>query len=307
MRLLRSVWCQFVLIGVVLFVVDRALFPEPKPIIGPPNAERVALQVQALTQLQGKPLSTAQQQMIKERELRDELLFMEALHRGFIEDDLVVQRRLIRNMRFMDPEQDAEDSELLTRALELRLHLADEVIRRRTLQVMETLIVASRGESSISEATLRAAYQSQLDLFEEPIRYSFSHVFLRDEASQARVEQLVTALNEGASLVEARALGDVFLAGYTFKDRSLAEISRQFGDGFTQRFSVEAERLGQWVGPLQSIFGNHWVWVEDVAESRVKRFDEVAQDVARDIRRDRDRETIENWVDATLAGYEVLL
>jgi hypothetical protein len=307
MRLLRSVWCQFVLIGVVLFIVDRLLFPEPKPIIGPPNAERVALQVQALTQLQGKPLSTAQQQMIKERELRDELLFMEALHRGFIEDDLVVQRRLIRNMRFMDPEQDAEDSELLTRALELRLHLADEVIRRRTLQVMETLIVASRGESSISEATLRAAYQSQLDLFEEPIRYSFSHVFLRDEASQARVEQLVTALNEGASLVEARALGDVFLAGYTFKDRSLAEISRQFGDGFTQRFSVEAERLGQWVGPLQSIFGNHWVWVKDVAESRVKRFDEVAQDVARDIRRDRDRETIENWVDATLAGYEVLL
>jgi len=307
MRLLRSVWCQFVLIGVVLFIVDRLLFPEPKPIIGPPNAERVALQVQALTQLQGKPLSTAQQQMIKERELRDELLFMEALHRGFIEDDLVVQRRLIRNMRFMDPEQDAEDSELLTRALELRLHLADEVIRRRTVQVMETLIVASRGESSISEATLRAAYQSQLDLFEEPIRYSFSHVFLRDEASQARVEQLVTALNEGASLVEARALGDVFLAGYTFKDRSLAEISRQFGDGFTQRFSVEAERLGQWVGPLQSIFGNHWVWVEDIAESRVKRFDEVAQDVARDIRRDRDRETIENWVDATLAGYEVLL
>ena len=307
MRLLRSVWCQFVLIGVVLFIVDRLLFPEPKPIIGPPNAERVALQVQALTQLQGKPLSTAQQQMIKERELRDELLFMEALHRGFIEDDLVVQRRLIRNMRFMDPEQDAEDSELLTRALELRLHLADEVIRRRTVQVMETLIVASRGESSISEATLRAAYQSQLDLFEEPIRYSFSHVFLRDEASQARVEQLVTALGRGASLVAARALGDVFLAGYTFKDRSLAEISRQFGDGFTQRFSVEAERLGQWVGPLQSIFGNHWVWVEDIAESRVKRFDEVAQDVARDIRRDRDRETIENWVDATLAGYEVLL
>ena len=42
MRLLRSVWCQFVLIGMVLFVADRALFPEPKPIIGPPNAERVA-------------------------------------------------------------------------------------------------------------------------------------------------------------------------------------------------------------------------------------------------------------------------
>ena len=57
----------------------------------------------------------------------------------------MVQRRLIRNMRFMDPERDVDDQTLLSEAFELRLHLADEVIRRRTVQVMEALIVASRG------------------------------------------------------------------------------------------------------------------------------------------------------------------
>ena len=79
---------------------------------------------------------------IKERELRDELLFIEALDRGFIEQDQVIQRRLIRNMRFMDPERDIDEKTMLKEAFELRLHLADEVIRRRTIQVMETLIVA---------------------------------------------------------------------------------------------------------------------------------------------------------------------
>ena len=82
------------------------VFPEPKPVIGPPNAERVALQADALSQLQGAELNESQVVAIKEREIRDELLFIEALDRGFIEQDQVVQRRLIRNMRFMDPERD---------------------------------------------------------------------------------------------------------------------------------------------------------------------------------------------------------
>jgi hypothetical protein len=74
---------------------------------------------------------------------------------------------------------------------------------------------------------------------------------------------------------QAREVGDVFLAGYQFKERSVLEISRQFGDAFAYDFASRAESLGQWVGPVQSIFGSHWVWVDDIAESRVKSFAEV--------------------------------
>ena len=175
MRLFRSVWGQFVIMGLGLFLLDRSLFPESKPVIGPPNAERVSLQAEALSQLQGAELTEAQVVAIKEREIRDELLFIEALDREFIEQDQVVQRRLIRNMRFMDPEREVDDPTLLTEAFELRLHLADEVIRRRTVQVMETLIVASRGNPTITEADLQVEYEAQRDNFQVPVRYSFTH------------------------------------------------------------------------------------------------------------------------------------
>ena len=307
MRLFRSVWGQFVIIGVGLFLLDRNFFPEPKPIIGPPNVERVALQAQALSQLQGAELNESQVVAIKERELRDELLFIEALDRGFIEQDQVIQRRLIRNMRFMDPERDIDEKTMLKEAFELRLHLADEVIRRRTIQVMETLIVASRGDPAITEADLKVEYEAQQENFQVPVRYSFTHVFLRNDASDEKRENLLALLSDGASPEQARGVGDVSLAGYQFKQRSLLEISRQFGDDFAYGFASQAESLGEWVGPIQSIFGSHWVWVDDIAESRVKSFTEVAQDLRRDIRRDLDDRAIQDWVDLTLQKYEVRL
>lgn len=307
MRLFRSVWGRFVIIGVGLFLLDRNFFPEPKPIIGPPNVERVALQAKALSQLQGAELNESQVVAIKERELRDELLFIEALDRGFIEQDQVIQRRLIRNMRFMDPERDIDEKTMLKEAFELRLHLADEVIRRRTIQVMETLIVASRGDPAITEADLKVEYEAQQENFQVPVRYSFTHVFLRDVTSDEKRENLLALLSDGASSEQARGVGDVFLAGYQFKQRSLLEISRQFGDDFAFGFASQAESLGEWVGPIQSIFGSHWVWVDDIAESRVKSFTEVAQDLRRDIRRDLDDRAIQDWVDSTLQKYEVRL
>ena len=260
-----------------------------------------------MSQLQGAELNESQVVAIKEREIRDELLFIEALDRGFIEQDQVVQRRLIRNMRFMDPERDVDDQTLLTEAFELRLHLADEVIRRRTVQVMETLIVASRGNPTITEKDLQVEYEAQRDNFQVPVRYSFTHIFLRDDASDEKRSNLLTRLSEGASPEQARELGDVFLAGYQFQERSLLEISRQFGDEFAYGFASQAESLGEWVGPIRSIFGSHWVWVDDISESRVKSFAEVAQELRRDIRRNLDDQAIQDWVDSTLQQYEVRL
>ena len=305
MRLLRSVWGQFVIIGLGLFLLDRTFYPEPKPVIGPPNPERVTLQADALSQLQGAELSESQVVFIKEREIRDELLFIEAMDRGFIERDQVVQRRLVRNMRFMDPERDVDDQTLLTEAFELRLHLADEVIRRRSVQVMETLIVASRENPTITEQDLQVEYEAQRDNFQVPSRYSFTHVFLRDDASDEKRSTLLKRLGGGASPEQAREVGDVFLAGYQFQERSLLEISRQFGDEFADGFASQSQWLGEWVGPIQSIFGSHWIWVDDIAESRVKSFAEVAQDVRRDIRRDLDDQAIQDWVDSMLQQYEV--
>ena len=40
--MLKKPWLQFVLLGALFFFIDEQLFPEPKPVLGPPNAERLA-------------------------------------------------------------------------------------------------------------------------------------------------------------------------------------------------------------------------------------------------------------------------
>ena len=207
MRFFRSVVNQFVFAGVVLFCLNLWLFPEPKPQLGPPNPERVQLQAEALQQLQQTQLTEQQIERIKRRELREELLFVEAVERGVIDQDLVVQRRLIRNMRFMSPEREATDEALLSEAWELRLHLADEVVRRRTVQVMETLIVATQPPYTPTDAELLDEYNSRLSEFEEPARLSFAHVFLRPDSTGERAATLVKAIRAGATPDELRELG----------------------------------------------------------------------------------------------------
>ena len=311
MRFFRSVVNQFVFAGVVLFILNLWLFPEPKPQLGPPNPERVQLQAEALQQLQQTQLTEEQIERIKKRELREELLFVEAVERGVIEQDLVVQRRLIRNMRFMSPEREATDEALLSEAWELRLHLADEVVRRRTVQVMETLIVATQPPYTPTDAELLDEYNSRLSEFEEPARLSFAHVFLRPDSTGERAATLVKAIRAGATPDEARGSSDVFLAGYRFRNASLLDVSRQFGDQFTielsAKLSDENNTEGAWLGPLSSIFGQHWVWLDSQTPGRVKTIDEVSVDLIRDLRRAAEDAAVEKWVDAQLASYEVIL
>ena len=311
MRFVRSVVNQFVFAGVVLFIVNLWLFPEPKPQLGPPNPERVQLQAEALQQLQQTQLTEQQIERIKKRELREELLFVEAVERGVIDKDLVVQRRLIRNMRFMSPERDATDEALLSEAWELRLHLADEVVRRRTIQVMETLIVATQPSYAPTDAELLDEYNSRLSEFEEPARLSFAHVFLRPDSTGERAATLVDAIRAGATPDEARGSSDVFLAGYRFRNASLLDISRQFGDQFavelSAKLSDDNNTEGAWLGPLTSIFGQHWVWLDSQTPRRVKTIDEVSVDLIRDLRRGAEDAAVEKWVDARLASYEVIL
>lgn len=311
MRFFRSVVNQFVFAGVVLFILNLWLFPEPKPQLGPPNPERVQLQAEALQQLQQTQLTEQQIERIKKRELREELLFVEAVERGVIDQDLVVQRRLIRNMRFMSPEREATDEALLSEAWELRLHLADEVVRRRTVQVMETLIVATQPSYTPTDAELLDEYNSRLSEFEEPARLSFAHVFLRPDSTGERAATLVKAIRAGATPDEARGSSDVFLAGYRFRNASLLDVSRQFGDQFaielSAKLSDENNTEGAWLGPLTSIFGQHWVWVESRTSGRLKTIDEVSVDLIRDLRRAAEDAAVEKWVDARLASYEVIL
>ena len=303
--MLKKPWLHFLLLGVMLFVGCQWLFPEPKPVLGPPNPERLSAMVENYTRFAPDGVSPALLEQFIDTELRDELLFREALDRDLQYRDAAVEQRIIRNMRFLDTSTGASDRELIQQGYALRLHLTDEVIRRRLVQIMERLIVATRPNPAPGAEAVAIRYQQELDSWREPARYTFSHVFLSTQRA-AEMPALMAQVNtDSLSPDAARLLGAPFLSGYAFRRQSPEQMSRVFGAEFAEQVSATEVQAGAWIGPVTSVFGQHYVYIEAFEPSRTLELEEVSVRIERDLVREAEEQAVVDWVEGAMAGYEV--
>ena len=301
----RKPWLHFLLLGLMLFVGGQWLFPEPKPVLGPPNPDRLSAMVENYTRFAPDGVSQALFERFIDTELRDELLFREALKRDLHYRDAAVEQRIIRNMRFLDANIAASDRDLVEQGYALRLHLTDEVIRRRLVQIMERLIVATRPNPAPSTEAVAARYQQELDRWREPARYTFSHVFLSTDrvAEMPALMSQIDAENLGPDA--ARLLGAPFLSGYAFRRQSPEQLTRVFGAEFAEQVSVTEVLADAWIGPVSSVFGQHYVYIEAFEPSRTLALEEVSVRIERDLVREGEEQAVIDWVEAKMASYEV--
>lgn len=303
--MLKTPWLHFLLLGLILFVGGQWLFPEPKPVLGPPNPERLSAMVENYTRFAPDGVSPALLEQFIDTELRDELLFREALNRDLQYRDAAVEQRIIRNMRFLDTSTGASDRELIQQGYALRLHLTDEVIRRRLVQIMERLIVATQPNPAPGAEAVAIRYQQELDSWREPARYTFSHVFLSTQRA-AEMPTVMAQINaENLSPDAARLLGAPFLSGYTFRRQSPEQMTRVFGAEFAEQVSATEVQGGAWIGPVTSVFGQHYIFIEEFEPSRTLELEEVRVRIERDLVREGEERAVVDWVEAAMAGYEV--
>ena len=305
MSVLKRPWLQFLLLGIGLFFANQWAFPPAKPVLGPPSAERLDAMVQNYAQFAQGSVSPAVLERFIDTELRDELLFREALARELHYRDVAVEQRIIRNMRFLDARTQASDAELIEQGYALRLHLTDEVIRRRLVQIMERLIVATRPAPSPTDEQVEARYERDLAAWREPQRYSFSHVFLSPDRSSEMSGVVAEIEAKQLGPAEARLLGAPFLSGYEFSRQSPDQITRVFGGVFTEQLSALSVETNQWFGPIASVFGQHYVYVQAFAAPRTLALEEVRERIGRDLIREAEAQSIQDWVESAMARYEV--
>ena len=303
--MLKKPWLHFLLLGLILFVGGQWLFPEPKPVLGPPNPERLSAMVENYTRFAPDGVSPALLEQFIDTELRDELLFREALNRDLQYRDAAVEQRIIRNMRFLDTSTDASDRELIQQGYALRLHLTDEVIRRRLVQIMERLIVATRPNPAPGAEAVAIRYQQELDSWREPARYTFSHVFLSTQRAAEMPTVMAQITAENLSPDAARLLGAPFLSGYTFRRQSPEQMTRVFGAEFAEQVSATEVQGGAWIGPVTSVFGQHYIFIEAFEPSRTLELEEVRVRIERDLLREGEEQAVVDWVEGAMAGYEV--
>jgi hypothetical protein len=306
-RFLSRPWLHFILLGSCLFFLQRWLNPPPVPVVGPLTESRVEELKRQWFSTTGRPPEDAQLRAMLTAELDREILFREALDLEIQLYDPVVRQRLVRNMHFLRLGENKSEEDLFRAALRMELHLGDEVVKRRLIQVMEQLLLNRYPPVAPTEADLELAFEERREELRRPPRYTIEHLFFNRERAREADEILLRIRSENLSAAQAREFSSPFLPGYRFAAQSPAQLARNFGAGFVLNLETAGPVAGQWLGPVESTYGLHLVWVEAVEPSRDASLEEVAAQLQRDLELERRRVALREAVAGLRAHYEVIL
>ncbi len=304
---LNRPWLHFVALGLVLFLLQRWAFPPPVPVIGPlSEARKEALDQQWLATTR-QPPTEEQRLRMQEAELERDVLFQRAMELELYRHDSVIYQRLLRNMRFLGLDQGQDDEALYREALDMGLHLGDEVIKRRMIQVMEQLLLLAHPPAAVDDAALATAYEERREALRQPTRYTLQHLYYPREKVAEIAPTLERLRNEGIAPSQALSFSAPFLPGYRFAGQSPDQLARQFGAAFVMNLERLQPQPGQWVGPVQSSFGQHLVWVEAIEPARDAELAEVRQRLQRDLESEARNAALASAVAQLRSEYEVRL
>ena len=231
----------------------------------------------------------------------DELLFREALARGYHESDSIVRMRLARNMRFAgksDPPGAAagaerSDAELADEALELGMHRSDLVVRRRLVQKL-TLLIHERGRRvPPTDDELRAYLDAHTDRWHRPARATLSQLYFRDEASARTKTASLPALPDPED-PELRRLAQPLPIPLHLPRHSRRELAKLLGPGFAS--AVDGLTVGSWQGPVPSAYGVHWVYVHERTPAGPVPLDAVRSQLRESLLAERGAAALSDWI-----------
>ena len=250
---------------------------------GPPTSRedhyRVVITASDLDQLRGAWFRRWQREptlmefrSILEDHIREEVLYREAVARGYDRNDVVIRRAMRQKMEFLG----------------------------------ET--VADRAE--ITDEEIGAYFALRTERYRVPPRVSFVHVYFSTDARGAHVEADVQAALEelrkqDLDTFELAAWGDRFMLHSQYVQQSEQNLRLVFGNDFAAE--VIAFEPGVWMGPVLSGYGLHLVRVSDRTESYVPELSAVKQRVRTDMEFEARNAAKEQLYQEILRQYQVVL
>jgi hypothetical protein len=201
-------------------------------------------------------------------------------------------------------DDDVREEVLYREALALGLDRDDTIVRRRLRQKMEFIAESAAAEVEPRDEELGEYLERHADAYRIPDRFTFRQVFLdpqrHAERLPAEVARIRTALADGT---EDAALGDATMLPSAFHDVTASEASATFGEDFAARLT--ALPVGLWEGPVPSGYGLHLVCVDDRTAGRNATLDEVRDAVRRDWANERRIAATDTQVRRLMERYRI--
>jgi peptidyl-prolyl cis-trans isomerase C len=187
------------------------------------------------------------------------------------------------------------DDEILFReSLEEGMHTGDMKMKQRLIEKMRFLLTAPVADPS--DADLVNFYaENQKYYYTEP-KYAFVQTFFVAEPTDSA--EILRRLRVGEVVK-----GDDYWLGVQLQSYDESMIRATLGQGFVE--SLRSSELKQWVGPLQTARGWHFVKVEEVVAPRVMQFVEVREQVLRDWFDDKRSKSINERIAVLKEKYDV--
>ncbi|MCC6848594.1 MAG: peptidyl-prolyl cis-trans isomerase [Deltaproteobacteria bacterium] len=265
-RFLGEPLVHFVVLGAALFALHRA--------VAPPAATNVIVVTTALqrgfqqehARRHGRAPTAEEQRALVDRYVETEVMLREALALGLDRGDIIVRRRLVQKMEFLN--QDREPLPAPTDA-DLAAFLARHAERYRLA-----------GRTTVAHVFVSAR--------------------LHPDDAETIAEELRARLAAGE---DPASLGDPFLRGREFREATEGELGGVFGPELARR--LQGAPVGVWVGPYRSSFGLHLVRIAERSGGRPATVDEVRRELGRDWEEERRRDVAGAALRALRARYDV--
>jgi parvulin-like peptidyl-prolyl isomerase len=308
----RAPALHFVVIGIALFALGTRRIENSAPVRAPIviNAAQIEAIRADFTRRTGLPPTHADETVMIENAIEEELLYQEALIRGLDRGDRSIRWRLIQKMHFLDNGDDGterSEADLYQEAIELGLDRDDIVIRRMLTQKMR-LLAKRAATDELTDAELRDYLERHRDRYVQPARVTLTHVFVSAEKHKDRVDReaqrILEHLRSGPIPPEqARTVGDVFPLGHHLRSNSQHQLAKMFGP----EFAAAAMTLdgGRWHGPVRSAYGLHLVWISDSTPAATPDLEAVRRQVDRALRAERQEERLQATIRELRDIYDV--
>ena len=264
--LLGEPMLHFLLIGIALFGAYRWRSP------GDSGGRRIVVTQGVVDDLvtqhvaaRGREPSTTELHHLIESYVRDEILYREGVRLGLERDDIVVKRR-VRQKVEMIAEEDA----------------------------------STRAPTDADLSAYLAANQAR---FVQPAIVTFEQVFIGESTSGPGVHAVAftrEALRKGDDPDE---LGKPTLLPRRMTRTPADLVARDFGAAFAA--SLETVPVGEWVGPIDSSFGAHYVRVSDRTPAVAPQLAAVRDHVVREWENERRQRARNDAYAKMRSGYEI--
>jgi len=203
-----------------------------------------------------------------------------------------------------------KETVLYQQALAMGLDRDDTIVRRRLAQKLEFLTRDLTEIASPSKEEIRTYFEANRKRYQTPVYLSFTHVYFSpdkrgDQTVQDARQSLAELAGKDASAQNIKETGDAFMLQQYYPEKTEQEISRLFGNEFSQEtFELP---VGQWTGPVRSGYGLHLVYVHDRIESTMPRLADIQETVLEDWASDKRREVDEKFYASLLSRYKVVI